>query len=534
MSAFGRLSQIRKKRWLEPELFRPFIFGVLFCLTLSEFVRGALTLSLLPTYGRTVLGFQVEATALALSVQYLMDTALRPVAGWLADKVGQRVLLIAGFSISTLSLFWMMHVHTLGGLLTSAAFYGLGVTPVWPSAVSGIGIATPENKRGSFMGYLYIFWLAGTGLGPVLINLVIGRTYHMAFWLLIGVSAAGFATAWLLLSKRPANETHLAVNEAQAPRLQRGQAPDASAQSSRWFHQGYWTDLWRNIREVAFLFPGMFVQTFAVSSLIPILSLFAKVKLDLSGATYSLILVAGGAFTVVFLIPAGKLVDRFGPRRFLVPGFLSAGTVLGAYAVYHTLASTFAAMTLLGMSYAFILPAWNFVLDHSIDKDKKGTLWGVFMTVEGTGSVIGPYVGGVLWDKAGATAPFWLSAGVIFGMGLMYMVLPIEQRHSRAGTMAAASHRAVNGMDSRMDKGMGSAMDDGLRMDNALRRLQAKSKRSRQPRLQHSLRDAKFRGSRDLRLKLDRQLGVEFGSDPDKESDNKDTDLRRRARGRRN
>ena len=411
----------RVKRWIEPELFRPFLFGVLFSLTLVEFARGALTLSLLPTYGRTVLGFAVEWTALALSVHYLVDNLLRPVAGWLADKIGQRLLLLSGFLISSVALLWMMQTHSLRGLLLSAALYGLGVTPVWPSAVSGIGLATPPTKRASFMGYLYIFWLLGTGLGPVLINFVIGRTYRVAFWLLVAVNLLGFVLAWRLVRKPAPAQTY---GPAEQP---------LAASMAVIKDRAYWRDMWRNIREMSFLFPGMFIQTFAVSSLIPILSLFARVKLNLSGAMYSAILVSGGVCTVLLLIPSGRLVDRFGPRRFLVPGFLVAGSALALYPLRHTLVNTFLFVIVLGVSYAFILPAWNWVLDHSIDPDKKGALWGVFMTVEGAGAVVGPYVGGLLWDRVGSFAPFWLSAAVILVMGLLYMVLPIEKHRNKGG-----------------------------------------------------------------------------------------------------
>jgi len=416
----------RIQQWLEPELFQPFLFGIFLSLTLSEFVRGALTLSLLPTYGRTVLGFAVEFTALALSVHFLVDNLLRAPAGWLTDRLGQRPVLLVGFAVSTLSVFWMMHVHTVWTLIASAGLLGVGVSPMWPATVSGISRATPQNHRASFMGYMYIFWLLGTGLGPVLINFIIGRTYHVAFWLLFGVDAVGFLTAFLLV-RQPRPLAQSGVPQAQSG-VQRKLRTD-------------WPSLWRNVREVAFLFPGMFAQTFAVASLVPILSLYAKVILHISGAMYSGVLVAGGACTVLLLLPAGKAIDRFGPRKFLVSSFIVTGAALGVFPFYHTLATTFAVVALLGIAYAFILPAWNSVLDHSIDADKKGTLWGVFMTVEGLGSAVGPYLGGLLWDKWSPEAPFLVSSGVILTMGLLYIVLPIERQVRTAPAMPAVRKR---------------------------------------------------------------------------------------------
>lgn len=456
----------RLKGWLEPELFQPFLLGVFVSLSLSEFVRGALTFSLLPTWGRTVLGFAVEWTALALSVHYLVDNALRAPAGWLVDHVGERPAILAGFAIALGSLVAMSQVHTVGGLILCMAAYGMGATPMWPSVVSAIGRATPERKRAAFMSYMYMFWLGGTGLGPVIINFLTGRRDALAFFVLAGVVALGLVLAWALVRWPGGNF----ANEGQTAPVRPGRGPagsaassaaapagltasvgssaltasdasaDASAGSSAAGRPGgwrmpadrrYWQSLWRNVREVAFLFPGMFVQTFAVASLIPILSVYARVVLGISGARYSTILVAGGALTVALLIPAGRLVDRTGPRPFLVGGFLIAGGLLAVYPWFHTLPLTYVTVALLGGCYAFILPAWNAVLDHSIDPDKKGALWGVFMTVEGLGSAAGPYVGGLMWDVFSPNAPFLASAAVILIMGVLYLFLPITAGHAR-------------------------------------------------------------------------------------------------------
>ncbi|WP_054970140.1 MFS transporter [Alicyclobacillus ferrooxydans] len=636
----------RLHRWLEPELFQPFVLGIFLCLSLSEFVRGALVLSLLPTYGRSVLHFRVEWTALALSLHYLVDNLLRTPSGWLVDHVGERSVLLTGFAISTASVFGMMNAHTITLLIASLCAYGVGANVVWPSVMSGISRATPEGKRALFMSYVYIFWLLGAGLGPVIINFLVGGTYRIAFLFLLSVDAIGFLTAFALVRRSrtstwragqvipgdiaaqdqsrdsilaPARNTawdnrrdnsrdnrrdngpdntldnsrkysrddsaETVRDTARSPKLIPGSAasglahriakygrfrptvlslvldrqkliglrsaylsetalelglparrprrtlrdlrhvardpqrtlrdlqhtlrdPRSVARDSRdavptvgiskdlipsignsrdtvptvppigssrdadptvptvptardpfASSDGFaldanpvhhatsvgamrdgsqfteastrktdWESVWRNIKEVSFLFPGMFAQTFAVASLIPILSVYANAVLKLSGAMYSLMLVAAGSVTVIGLIPTGKLIDRIGPRTPLVVAFLTAGTGLALFPLFRTVPFTFALVCLLGASYSFILPAWNAVLDRSIDEDKKGSLWGVFMTVEGFGSAAGPYLGGLVWDRIGPSAPFWVSAVVILIMGLLYTVLPIEKR----------------------------------------------------------------------------------------------------------
>lgn len=406
---------INARTWLEPELFQPFVFGVLISLTMSGFVRGALTLSLLPTYGQTVLGIAVEWTALSLSIHYLTDNLLRAPSGWLCDRMGQRPVLLIGFLISAASVFLMMNVRSVWMLFLATALYGVGVTPMWPAAITGITRTTPEGKRGAFMSYIYMFGLVGTGLGQVLINVVIGTTYFMAFWILITFEVVGFLLVWWLV-KVPSNNATPAHSTSLKSRARHSKA--------------YWIALWGNIKEVGFLFPGMFAQTFAVALLMPLLALYAKVVLRLSGIQYSSLLILGGGVTMILLIPAGKIVDRFRPRRFLVTSFILTGTCLCLLPLHRTVWATFVSVSCIGVCYAFIIPSWNKVLDDGIDADKKGTLWGVFMTVEGLGSALGPYVGGLLWDAVSPAAPFWLSSAVIIIMGLLYLILPIDRKIS--------------------------------------------------------------------------------------------------------
>lgn len=406
-------------RWVEPELFRPYLFFSLFAITCSEFVRGSLTLSILPTYGRTVLGFAVEWTGIALSIHYLVDNLLRIPVGWVIDKMGSRYVLIGGFCIGIISMFWMMNVHHIWSLIASMALFGVAATPMWPSAISAISKSTPEAKRAAFMGYLYIFWLTGTGLGPVIINFLWSATYHLAFVVLLCLLSLGLILVFLFV-RIPANMMR------QTADFRKGdQHP--SVHKLR-MNKGDLQSLLQNLRGVVFLLPGMFVQTFAVSCLVPILSLYAKVILHLTGPMYSLLLTCFGALTIIGLIPAGKLVVRYGSRRFLIIGFLFGGAALGLYPFFKSLLTTYIVVGLFGITYAFILPAWNSILDRSIDADKKATLWGVFMTVDGLGSAAGAFSGGFVWDAISPEAPFFLAGIIILGMGVLYGLIPLERR----------------------------------------------------------------------------------------------------------
>ena len=132
--------------------------------------------------------------------------------------------------------------------------------------------------------------------------------------------------------------------------------------------------------------------------------------------------IVGGA-TVALLPVSGRLVDRFGARPFLSGGFLLAGMALVLFAAQTRYLPALMFMIALGSAYAMILPSWNSLLDRSVDAAKRGAMWGVFMTVEGLGTAVGPLIGGRLWQSVGPRAPFLFSAFLVCSMGVIYTFL---------------------------------------------------------------------------------------------------------------
>lgn len=122
------------------------------------------------------------------------------------------------------------------------------------------------------------------------------------------------------------------------------------------------------------------------------------------------------------LIPAGKLVDKIGTSVFLNIGFLLAACSLAFFSQVRWLPLAFVAVAMVGISYALILPAWNAFLAKQVPKGERGTVWGLFLTLQGSGMVAGPVLSGKLWDSVSHSAPFLASAGVmilLFGLHLL-------------------------------------------------------------------------------------------------------------------
>ncbi|MCL6594455.1 MAG: MFS transporter, partial [Alicyclobacillus sp.] len=195
--------------------------------------------------------------------------------------------------------------------------------------------------------------------------------------------------------------------------------------------------VWSDLRSVWLLLPGMFVQTFAMGVLMPVLVLYTHDVLGFSGALYSALLVTSGGATVCLQLPVGRWVDRVGYRPFLVGGFAVCAVLLPTFLQLRDAAYVFLGAAGLGLGYAMILPAWSAVLAQAVSEARKAVMWGIFMTVEGLGMAAGPLVSSRLWTSLGSSAPFWATSGILFAMMLFYGFAPLERWSARTAEDSA-------------------------------------------------------------------------------------------------
>ncbi len=427
-----------KERLIVPQS-KPKFFSLFSCLFiivfLTEFVKGALFVTVLPVYMNDALGLPALTISLAFSLQYVGENVLRSPAGWMAEHVGLRGTIAAGLLLSWAAVVVIAFSMTGPSLIVACTLLGIGTAPIWPVVMSTISMeAEATGDTGSRMGIIQIATLAGTGAGPLISNLLIGDSYRVIFWVLVFVMALVTSAALLLPRKM----------RSVAPRLARRPRIDLSMPSRvrrvvkrRAIRSVY------SVRKVIrallalkltpLLYPAMFLQSFAIGILSPVIAMYIRNELGMTAGQFNLLLIVGGGVAVVGLIPAGKLVDRFGTRWFLHIGFLMAVIALAGLASTHTMSLVWCFVLTAGVGFAMILPAWNTLLAQLVPEKERGAIWGVFLTLQGAGTVLGPLAGGWTWDHIGPQAPFWASA---ISMALLLVIhAPIAWSSRRARTV---------------------------------------------------------------------------------------------------
>jgi DHA1 family multidrug resistance protein-like MFS transporter len=397
-----------------------------------EFVKGALLLTMLPVYMKTTLNASTFVIGWTLAAQYIGDNVLRTPVGWIIDKIGYRTTMLSGVLVTFISVVLIASTTQYSWTIIACALLGLGTAPLWPCVITGTTEVAGDEAKGTIMSVVYMAWLSGVGLGPVLINVFIhGSDYHLAFRLLISCMTAVVIVALLLPGKSNVQLT----DSADLPKLKHKETSykDKHTQLKNGIGaigkmQIYLREVKRSMSISPLLFPAMFAQTFALGILTPILTLYAKEVLLLTSYQYSLFLIAGGLVTVCLLIPIGKLVDRLGIRWFLTVGFFITAVTMTIFTFVHNMGALYALVAILGLGYALIIPSWNAMIASAIPPEKRGAVWGFFLTIEGLGMIVGPIVSGKLWDVYGPHAPFLTSGCVLFILLILQAFISTPQK----------------------------------------------------------------------------------------------------------
>jgi MFS family permease len=369
----------------------------------------ATVVPLLPLYLKERLGASATLVGLVVATFAAVETLFKTTWGSVADRIGRRPVIIWGLVLSSIAPVLMTLLRSAWLFVPLRLIDGMGSAALWPAAAAVMADRTTGAGRATAMGTLNMFFLSGLALGPSLGLFVSGFTgsYRVGFYL---ASALLLGAAMLAARFFPEGE--------HGPDSAHHQAPGAWAGG-----------LLRGIRQSPLLLSMLFVafiQMFGVGLLAPILVIYAHEVVQLSDqliGTLFLVIVLGVAIASV---PGGRMADRVGRPRAVMWGMAmaSVGMWLLPLAGRGNLAILGVAALLLGGSYAVSSPAWLALMSEAAPRGSTGMVMGASETAQGAGLVIGPLLGGVLYDSLGPQIPFVASAALLTaGAALAIVVL---------------------------------------------------------------------------------------------------------------
>ena len=329
----------------------------------AYFLSLGMLLPAVPRYVEGPLGGGSVAVGVAVGSLFVGAVALRPWAGRIGDRVGRRVLIIAGAAIVGVSVVLYGAVESLPFLVGARLLTGIGEAAFFVGAATMITDLAPSERRGEAISYWSVAVYGGLAFGPALGESVLDERGFDAVWIASGILAA----VAVLLS----------LGTRDVPR------PDAAPSTTG------------SVVNRAAVGPGsvLFCGLIALAGFTAFVPLYAD-EIGLGGAE-SVFLVYGGLVLVVRVVGA-RLPDQLGGR---VAGTLAlAASALGmaVMALWGTTAGLFAGTVLFALGASLLYPALLLLALSRAPDAERGSVVGTFSSFfdlsQGLGSLL---VGGV-------------------------------------------------------------------------------------------------------------------------------------------
>lgn len=375
---------------------------MLVILFLMEFARGMYVLSYV-NYLPTVTSIAVAVTSAALSIHFISDAATNFVIGFLLKKFGTKIVLNLGFLLAFLSLFLIIFFPANPIIIIiSAIMLGIAVSPIWVIMLSSV----EESQRGKQMGYVYFAWLLGLLVGWAFMNVLVKiHPTRFAFTMSLVV-----IIAWILYYFVDVKLTNY---DTKPVKEQLGQIVEV-------------------MKRHMILFPGILLQGASISALLPILPTYATKVVGVTTIEYTVAIAIGGIGCAISMLFLSKMIDKNSTGfmyTVIFVGFILFTLFIFGLSLVNNIIVVWIVAAFIGLMYGILLPAWNTFMAGHIDPSEQEETWGVFNSVQGFGSMIGPLFGGLIAQFSnGLNNTFYVSAFIFLLLAIFYGIYFIKSK----------------------------------------------------------------------------------------------------------
>jgi len=349
----------------------------------------------------STMGYLVAVFAVS---QLLMS----PLAGRWVDRYGRKKIIIFGlflFGVSELifglgtnvSVLYLARI--LGGF--SAAF-------IMPGVTAYVADITSVQERAKAMGYISAAISTGFIIGPGIGGFIAEYGVRLPFYFAAAIAFLACVSSIFIL-KEPLTKEQLEEISANAKQT------NFISDLKKSFHPLYF---------IAFII--VFVLAFGLSAYETVFSLFSDHKFGFTPKDIATIITISSIFGVVVQVfMFGKMVDKLGEKK-LIQLCLIIGAIL---AVVSTIISSFlvvlAVTCFIFLAFDLLRPALTTFLSR-VAKKEQGFVAGMNSTYTSLGNIVGPAMGGILFD-INIHYPY-LFAAVIMVIGLSITVIWKEKQ----------------------------------------------------------------------------------------------------------
>lgn len=342
------------------------------------------------------------AIGLLLTSYFVIQIIASPRWGVLSDRIGRKPVLLTCTLLSAASMVFYALVSSWQGILLSRIFAGFAAANV-VVAQAYIADSSDESTRAKAMGRVGAVLSLGLVAGPALGGWLsrYGDLHYVSGNYLMGLVAAGaslFACVWIALGV-----PHIKPTAERKPGSRK--AIDLT--------------LLRDFPALKRLFLISGVGWFALACLEGTFGRLIEVKLGLNQSHF------GWIFSYESLLGAGVswfLIDwlkhRMGEAVLLRIGYVFMGIGLALTPFAPALSFLFLASTFYALGSGVSNPSINSLCSQATPDERQGEMFGLLQGARSFGFLLGPVIGGILFDLA-PEAPYLVAGTVALGAALL-------------------------------------------------------------------------------------------------------------------
>jgi len=310
-----------------------------------------------------------------------------PLTGALADRLGRvRTLIICSFGITLVALGYLWTTRT-GPMLALVVVHGIFWSGLLTSASAQAIELMPPSRRAEGLGYFSLSMLLGVIAAPAIGLWVYRHGWH---WLCLDIIILMLITVAIATRIEPTPRDPSAVH-----------APILSRHAIEWR-----------------IFLGaltMFLAAFGYGGVMSFAGLYAEQH----GVWPSLYFTVFAGVMMFSRPIAGKLADRLGSTRVLIPCLILGSIGYALLAVDGTLPWIVASAVVLGLGWGSAPPAFAAYMLRGVDDQKRAAAFGGYLAAMDTGIGTGSIAIGWIIQHRGYSAAY-ATASVIATLSWPY------------------------------------------------------------------------------------------------------------------
>ncbi len=394
-----------------------------------------LIMPLIPFYAID-LGATAFQIGIMASAFMLMRAFFSPFFGQMSDKIGRKTWIVSGALIYAILSVMFAYSSSIIELTIIRAMQGVVSAMVWPVAEALLVDSVGIEKRGSALGSYMMATMGGFILGPAAGGIIIHfsltygldkiQAYRMPFFVNASLSLIAMIITFLFLIDLKPSKDH---STGELSRTEPHQETSLMA-----------PEIPRNYLFMLYiLFINAFLNGFSFGLLSSVFIIFVDEYLGFTPTQVGLLFTFGGLAGFLINYPAGKLSDKLGRKPLVVSGGYMGRFLTMLLPFLPTFQAILSVMTLRFMAMQVSVPPMRAMQADIVHPSERGKQYGRIEMFNNIGAMIGPLIGGFLYDLfhetsfnignlvlVGGGIPFVLS-GIIGIFGVTLILLFIEE-----------------------------------------------------------------------------------------------------------